>query len=341
MGCLGELASRFVTDGILNTKPMATPTLFVTVDVEEIFDWNEFSEDKIEVPSTLGLQQFQDVCSTYGVKPIYFITYPILCDEPLASELNAFLDAGVCEVGIHIHTWTTPPHLPSYDLAASYQGNLTYDMERAKIESVAAKFTEVFGFAPQVHRAGRFGCGPNTFRILKELGIQEDFSPSALFDFSETDGPDFSSLTSEVFVDQETDVRCFPVTGLQFVSGPDWFTGLLHQTGLFNILPSAITRKDVRLTPEDNGADRLKVLTKSVLAGGVTEFVFTIHATSLLPAGNQYATTENDVAATLRTTEAYLDYFMNTLSGRPAALSEPRPADLPVRNYAATFGAKA
>lgn len=303
---------------------MATPTLFVTVDVEEIFDWDEFSQDKFEVPPTLGLQGFQDVCRKHAIKPIYFVTYPILCSEPLVAELKAFLDDGACEVGIHIHSWTTPPHLPGYDLKTSYQGNLTYDEERAKIESVAHKFKDVFGFAPTTHRAGRFGCGPNTFRILKELDIHEDFSPSALFDFSPTGGPDFSGLTSEVFVDEETDVRCFPVTGLRFISGPDWLSGLLHRLNLFNILPTSITRKDVRLTPEGNGVERLKVLTQSVAASGVDEFVFTIHATSLLPEGNQYASSFGDVAQTIKTTDAYLDYFMNTLGGMPAVLSGPR-----------------
>lgn len=320
---------------------MATPTLFVTVDVEEIFDWNEFQEDKIEVPSTLGLQGFQDVCSKYGVKPIYFITYPILNDEKLVSELKGFLDDDAAEVGIHIHTWTTPPHQPSYDLAGSYQGNLPQDVERAKIESLIAKFTEAFGFAPTTHRAGRFGCGPNTFRILKELGIEEDFSPSALFDFSATDGPDFSGLTSEVFVDQHTNVRCFPVTGLPFIAGPDWLTGLLHRIKLFNFLPSGIARQNVRLTPEGNGVDRLKVLTESVAASGVDDFVFTIHATTLLPQGNQYAASDADVAETLQTTEAYLDYFMNTLGGHPAVLSAPRPSNLPVKDFSGSVAASA
>lgn len=320
-----------------NTKPMATPTLFVTVDVEEIFDWDEFSDGKFQVPPTLGLQGFQDVCRKHTIKPIYFVTYPILCSAPLVAELKTFLDEDACEVGVHIHSWTTPPHLPRYDLVTSYQGNLTYDVERAKIESVVDKFTDVFGVAPTTHRAGRFGCGPNTFKILKELGIHEDFSPSALFDFSETGGPDFSGLTSEAFVDEETDVRCSPVTGLRFISGPDWFTGLLHRLNLFKILPSSITRKDVRLTPEGNGVERLKVLTQSVAASGVDDFVFTIHATSLLPEGNQYATSVGDVAQTIQTTNAYLDYFINTLGGTAAVLSGPRGDALPRKKFFASL----
>lgn len=310
---------------------MTTPTLFVTVDVEEIFDWDEFQKDRMEVPPTLGLQGFQEVCQKYGIKPIYFVTYPILSDPNLVSELKAFVEDDTAEVGIHIHTWTTPPYQPSYDLSASYQGNLPRDVEQAKIESLITKFTEAFGTSPVTHRAGRFGCGPNTFAILKDLGIVEDFSPSALFDFSPTEGPDFSDLTSEAFIDQKTDVRCFPVTGLPFIAGPDWLSGLLHRLNLFEALPSTITRQNVRLTPEGNGVNRLKVLTESVAASGVEDFVFTIHATTLLTQGNQYAQTEADVAETLRTTDAYLDYFMNTLSGRPATLSAPRD-DLPVKD---------
>lgn len=302
---------------------MVNPKIFITVDVEEIFDWGVFDRSKVEVPRTLNLQPFQSICNEYGAKPIYFLTYPILSEKGLVAELREIYERGECELGIHIHTWTTPPNLSSYDLFSSYQGNLPYSLEKQKIEAAFEKFKSVLGFAPTCHRSGRFGCGPNTYQILKDIGITDDFSPSAEFDFSHKSGPDFSEISSGVFIDEQSGVRCYPVTGQRFISGPDWINAILHRSKVFNRMPDFFARRVVRLTPEGNSCGRLVSMCNGLLADGLSDFVFTIHATSFLSGGNPYTPMSPRVGSILQTTSDFLHYFFITKGGENATLSFP------------------
>lgn len=300
---------------------MANPQIFITVDVEEIFDWGVFDQNKVEIPNRLNLQPFQSICNRYGTKPIYFITYPIMNHTGLVAELQEIYQRGECELGIHIHTWTTPPNLSSYDLFSSYQGNLPYSLERQKIEAAVEKFEQVFGFQPICHRSGRFGCGPNTFKILKDVGITDDFSPSAEFDFSYKSGPDFSEVSSNAFVDEPSGIRCYPVTGQKFISGPDWVNSILHRSKVFDRIPEFLARRVVRLTPEGNSARRLIFMCNNLMAEGLREFVFTLHATSFLSDGNPYTSKATHVESILQTTADFLDYFFSAKGGEGAVLS--------------------
>jgi len=61
-----------------------------------------------------------------------------------------------------------------------------------QLEAAGEATIDPFGAPPLIYRAGRYGLGPHTGELLKAAGIRIDTSVRSLFDYSATNGPDYS-----------------------------------------------------------------------------------------------------------------------------------------------------
>ena len=83
--------------------------LVVTIDAEE----DQWGVTPSGTPSVTNIQQvpaLQLLLNDYHIVPTYLLTYPVANDEKAAAVFRELLDAGQCEIGMHCHPWTTPPH---------------------------------------------------------------------------------------------------------------------------------------------------------------------------------------------------------------------------------------
>ena len=71
-----------------------------------------------------------------GIRPVYLLTYPILTNEKYRLLLKEFVSKGEAEAGIHLHTWTVPPHWEQPNEFTSYQCNLPEHIENRKLQSL-------------------------------------------------------------------------------------------------------------------------------------------------------------------------------------------------------------
>src|SRR5882724_9055566 len=86
------------------------PTLVVSVDTEEEFDWRaSFSSENRSVRHVADLPRLQEVFEDCGVRPIYLVDYPIAASDESVRVLDAFRTRGACEIGAHLHPWVNPP----------------------------------------------------------------------------------------------------------------------------------------------------------------------------------------------------------------------------------------
>ena len=300
------------------------PALIVTIDTEEEFDWSQFKDVAHRVSAPTGISRFQSLASRFGIRPIYFLTYPLIQDRDSAALFRSLRDEGAADLGLHLHQWATPPETGHDGEFYSYQCNLPRDVHLAKPQRLADAFADAFGLRARAHRAGRYGIAPACYADLAAIGVDLDFSPSVGFDFSGAGGPDFTAMSNAPFtVAVETGARTFvtPVCGARAILGSDWF--LPSRAGAPPGLNAAGKRQaaesrysaPMRVTCEGATIGELKSLTKRLIKDGVRIVTFSLHSTTMTAGGNQYARDEAGVGAALDLCERYFQFFADELGG--------------------------
>jgi hypothetical protein len=170
----------------------------VFVDTEEEFDWTApRRRDAVATTAIAALPEAHRRLADMGVAPVYLVDHPVAASPQAVDCLRPLLDAGECEIGAQLHPWVNPPYDEALTAANSFVGNLPEALERAKIAVLTDRIAQSFGWRPIVYRAGRYGIGPNSARLLEEAGYRLDSSVRALFDYSGEGGPDFARRTLE------------------------------------------------------------------------------------------------------------------------------------------------
>ncbi len=314
-----QAAAALKITPLVSDKTHARPSLIVTVDTEEAFDWSCFDGDAHKVPAMDGIERFQSLCREEGAAPLYFLTWPILKDKAAASSFASMHKSGEAGFGLHLHQWTTPPgDFPGEYF--SFQKNLPRNAYARKLKTLAEEYEEVFGEAPVAYRAGRYGVGLADYALLREAGIQYDFSPSAAFDFSARGGPDFSAMSNRPFAVEANGPRIFvtPVTGAKALRGTRIFlTGETSAPGFVPYRNDLFSRMKIpmRLSPEGAGLEDMQALTRKVVADGAPVLTFTLHSTSLSPGASPYAPDQAGVEKIMATSAAFLSWFRESLGG--------------------------
>ena len=303
------------------TAPRERPALIFTVDAEEEFDWSEFTPDTHKAGDPEGLSRLTAVCSAHGVKPLHFITWPLLRDAAFAAWFRGEAEQGRADLGLHLHQWATPPRSGHASEFYSWQMNLPRAVHAEKLNALAAAFEAAFGRRAIAHRAGRYGVAPECYEDLARAGVRFDFSPCPSFDFSARGGPDFSSTANDPFtVDTDAGtVFVTPVCGARALRGGRTFLPQRGDAGLGPMrrprrLPRALTAP-FRLSCEGARFEELTALTRHLAREGTPVLTFSLHSTTLTPAANAYAPDKASVDAHLDMIARYLDFFTGSFGG--------------------------
>lgn len=275
----------------------------VTVDTEEEFDWDRpLRATGHTLHSISRLAKFQQFCEGHGVVPLYLVDYPVATSRLAAEILGDAVREGRAEIGVQLHPWVNPPFEEEVTPFTSYAGNLPEPLERAKFASLRETIERNFGKPPQIYRAGRYGVGPNTTRILRDHGIAIDTSARARFDYSAGGGPNFRDLpVTPWWVDQPGGLMELPLTTVYWGPlrrhGPWLYPALWRFPRLRGALARARLLERIPLTPE--GVTRVEVLRGIDVA--VEErlpiLVFSFHSPSLQPGHTPYVRSEADLDA--------------------------------------------
>lgn len=314
-----------------------TPELLVVVDTEEEFDWKApFSRESVSTRSIPALARAHDIYNRFGLVPTYVIDFPVATDPNAVHFLRALKEAGKAEIGAHLHPWVNPPHEEEVTTFNSYHCNLPPALERAKLRALTEAIETGFGERPAIFKAGRYGFGPNTQKVLVELGYEVDCSFVPHTDFSADGGPDFRGAPDVPhWLDEGAGLLEVPLTTGYFgaMAGlggrAAWLfddaraealrlPGLLSKAGL-------VTRS--RLSPEGVSAAEQCRLIEAMAGQGHRLFCLTYHSPSLEPGHTPYVTSEADLDRFLGAIETVLGFFRDEIGGRFTTLTEVR------RNY--------
>jgi hypothetical protein len=309
------------------------PALLTAVDTEEEFDWAApFDRARTAVGHMAALHRVQDVFDALGVVPIYLVSYAVVAQQAGFRPLVPYLAAGRAVIGAHLNPWTTPPYRERVSNVNSYPGNLSRDLESAKLALLCRQIERSLGVRPTSYKAGRYGKGPNTEAILEEQDFEIDLSPAPAMDLRADGGPDYTRHSTRPFLfGRRRLLLCLPNTGA--------FVGWLHEQGpvlhsLMERVPSARLRlpaiasrlrllERIRLTPEGHTFAEMRRLTRALLARGQRTFVLSLHSPSVVPGNTPYVRSHADLTILLQRLRGYLIFFRDELHGRfvtPGAL---------------------
>ena len=270
----------------------------VTVDVEEEFDWNRpLARENRGVAAMTAFPEAHRRFVDEGVGLACMVDYPVAADPAANSILARVVEDGRSEIGAQLHAWVTPPYDEALTAANSFPGNLPPALEAAKIDRMTAALTQAFGRPPRAYRAGRYGIGPDTLRLLAGRGYRIDSSMRARYDYRSGGGPDAGAIGCSAF--RRDGMIELPLTTI-YTGAARRFGPLLHTAaGRIAHGRGALARSGllsrVALTPEDMPiADALEAV--SVAEGeGLPLLVFSFHSPSLSPGHTPYVRDAGDL----------------------------------------------
>src|SRR6185437_12855139 len=305
------------------------PTLVVVVDTEEEFDWGApFDSNSRSTTNILYQSLAQEIMDQHGVVPTYVIDFPVASTPQAVSSLRAIADEGRCEIGAHLHPWVSPPEEEPVNTYNSFPGNLPAALEREKLARLTDQIERAFRHRPTIYKAGRYGLGPATFQILRELGFRIDTSVVPHTDFSDSGGPDFTAFPFGPFR-AGADLIGLPLSvhfaGVLATAGATLYPALARSPTPLRLLGvSARFRllERLRLSPEGHNLQDMKRHTRSALARGERYFMLTYHSSTLLPGGTPYAKDLAEREAFLQTLDGYFQFFMGECQGRPSRVTD-------------------
>jgi hypothetical protein len=325
--------------------PLATPVrvpegparLFVTIDTEEEFDWDApYARSNTAVTAMQYVHRGQQIFDRFGIRPTYVIDYPIASQPAGFEPLLDIVREERCTIGAHLHPWVNPPYTEEVTRRNSFTMNLPVDLQRSKLTALVDAIARNLGVRAQVFKAGRYGLGPDTVHILRDLGFEVDMSVCPRFDFSDQDGPDFSEFDALPF---------FLPSGLLEIPCTVDYTGwagplrpMLHQAGAttagtklkaLGVFSRLGVTNRIMLSPEGNTLEEMCALASALVSRGCRTFTLSFHSPSLAAGHTTYVRSEGDVENFLSTIEGFCAFFVSELNGVPATPLEFRSELLP------------
>jgi hypothetical protein len=242
------------------------------------------------------MPRFQELCDQYGYKPVYLVNYEMINDVFFVNFAQKTLQAGNCEIGMHLHAWNTPPF---YELAGSYHNyGLPYLIEypetimREKFNFLFKRLTETFNTGIMSHRSGRWAMNQSYFDILIDSGMKIDCSVTPHISWKKSKGftagsagSDYRTFSEDPFVVkhslQDSFLLEIPVT----IRVMRTFSITSSRTVLSG-LKKLICGKPVWLRPNGNNLGEMLALIKYIRKSRDDYLMFMLHSSEFMPGGS-------------------------------------------------------
>lgn len=151
------------------------PDFLVTIDTEADNEWDlDASRSYVNIQS---LPRFQDLCDCYDIRPTYLVTFDVVQDDAGRETLQQMASGGNCEIGAHLHAWSTPPEYelePGLFRQHPYLHEYPVSIQEQKLDELTASLTRAFQQQPRSYRGGRWSFDGFAAAMLVEAGYIVD-----------------------------------------------------------------------------------------------------------------------------------------------------------------------
>jgi hypothetical protein len=298
------------------------PAFLLTIDTEGDDLWSRPRD--ITTRNLAFLPRFQALCERFGFKPTYLTNWEALNDEGYQAFARDVLARGQGEVGLHIHSWNSPPLVPLTTDDFQYQPYLTEfpeELLREKVRLMTDRLEEVFGRKMLSHRGGRWAFDAVYARALVDNGYLVDctVTPHRSWRSNKGDpagigGPDFSSAPEAPYyidVGREEPLLELPMTILRRpYQGPEVW------------LRKAMKKQAYRtdwMRPDGRNLERLLRIVDEVVAQRRSYLEFTLHSSEFMPGGSPTFRSERDVERLYEDLEVLFSRVSRSFAGATLA----------------------
>lgn len=264
----------------------------ITIDTEGDNLWKWKPGQEVTTKNVQYLKRFQGLCAQYGFKPVWLSNWEMISDPLFVEFINRNVEAGSCELGMHLHAWNNPPF---YELPRDERSGAPYLIEypreimEAKIAAITEKMKEQFGYVPVSHRAGRWAMNDTYFELLYQYGYRIDCSYTPGISWRDSlgqtpgfAGPDYRKASRDI--QKYKGIVEVPVTveythRMFLDKNKSWKSNV--KTALFGMAGQNIWLRPGR----DNMKDMLWMIEKNRNGDG-DYLMFMLHSSELMPGGS-------------------------------------------------------
>lgn len=279
----------------------------ITLDTEADNQWDY--DAPITTNNTKYLPRFQELCEKFNFIPVWLTDYEMACDGEFVKYFKAKQNAGLCEIGMHLHGWSTPPEyqLEQKERERPFIYEYPQEVIEQKVNNITKLLTEKFNIAPVSHRAGRWALNEDYAKILKNNGYLIDCSVTTGINWGNTkgqtgaNGPDFSFEPYYTYNYKNSGLLEVPVTikkihyfdckKITLKNGFHFFLGSI-KVELYNLLKG---KKQWLRPGKDLSFKGLKKLVDKNYKSNDEYLMFMIHSSELMPSGSPNFMTEKSI----------------------------------------------
>lgn len=297
--------------------------VLVGIDTEADDQWSANGRERNEVRNAERLPELQALFDSFGVRPTYVVTYEMATREQSSGILRELLRSGRCEIGAHLHPWSSPPFRPEDLRAHTYPHNLPAELLERQLRELTGVIEERLGVRPTTYRAGRNGFDGRSLPLLERLGYTVDSSVDPLFNEKRKGGMVFAGAPLVPYHPDYADVRRrgrskileVPISAATLPGLPK------PLEALYAALPAipyrgAIKRLGLRpvwLRPSYTSLGDMLAFASRLFEARVPCFNIIFHSSELLPGGSPYTPDEKSVTRLKDDLERLLEHLVGRL----------------------------
>lgn len=270
----------------------------ISIDTEgdNLWDWE--NGKIITTNNTHYLSRFQMLCEKYNFKPTYLTNYEMAMDDDFVDFAKNCLNRNMCEIGMHLHAWNSPPE---YDLekrtigeaGAPYLIEYPTDIMEKKINFMTDIIKERFGVKPITHRAGRWAMNEEYFKLISNYGYIADCTVTPGMSWKHANGysekscgVDYTKYPIRPYIENGTNVLEIPMTvreNHRIYKNP----GEGIKKWLRNHTRAIKGQGKIWLRPSGKNLDDLIYLVNKVSNNRKDDYImFMLHSSELMPKGS-------------------------------------------------------
>jgi hypothetical protein len=251
--------------------------------------------------------------------------------EPSRSILRDLSATGRCEIGAHLHPWSSPPYREE-DLVGRYPSQLEGSQLEAQLRELTGAIETSVGVRPVSYRAGRHGFDARSLKILETLHYRVDTSVDPLFNETRKGGPSFAGASVSPYRPDHEDVKAKGSSRVLEIPVSSATTPALPKSleRLYASMPAIPWRGYFRrlglrplwLRPSYSSVEDAKTLSSALVARRVPTLNMLFHSSELVPGGSPYNRTEGDVDRFFERLEKVFEHVMKRLEARGVTYRE-------------------
>lgn len=270
----------------------------ITIDTEGDNQWDV--KKGISTENSKYIPRFQELSEKYGFKPTWLTNYEMANDEYYVNYMKPRQEKGLCEIGMHLHAWNSPPEYKLNKINEEREYLIEYpkNVMESKIDFLTKVITEKFGIKPVSHRSGRWTTNGEYLEMLEKKGFLIDCSVTPHINWQNClgatgiPGSNYMSFPEKPYYIKNNLLEV-PMTIRKM---HDYQIDRIKEIkNIFGEFKRLITGRAQWMRPDKNlNKSGLKHLTNKCLKNG--EYImFMIHSSELMPNGSPNFKTGDDI----------------------------------------------